>query len=185
MKSSVSQSLVEPYAEAIMEIAQSQNLVDEFGDNIAGIRAALSESDDLRNFLAVPLAKDEAKKEVIQQVFGDQVHPIMLNFMLLMVDKRRIMFLDEVGVAFQGLLRQLRQISLAEITSAIELSEEQAESIRNKVKAMTGAQSVELEVSVKPELIGGVIIKVGSQIVDASIRGQLRRLSNRLVGSVS
>jgi F-type H+-transporting ATPase subunit delta len=183
--SSVSQSLVEPYAEALMEIAQAQNLVDEFGENVEGIRTALAESADLRNFLAVPLVEDEAKKAAIRQIFGDQVHAIVHDFMLLLVDKRRIMFLDDICIAFQGLLRQLKQIALAEITSAIALSEAQEEAIKNKVKTMTGAQSVELSVSVKPELIGGVIIKVGSQIVDASIKGQLRRLSNRLVGSVA
>jgi F-type H+-transporting ATPase subunit delta len=98
----------------------------------------------------VPLVEDESKKAVIRQIFGDQIHPIVLDFMLLLVDKRRIMFLDDICIAFQGLLRQLKQIALAEITSAIALNDDQEEAIKAKVRAMTGAQSVELAVWSNP-----------------------------------
>jgi F-type H+-transporting ATPase subunit delta len=82
---------------------------------------------------------------------------------------------------YQELLRQLRGTVLAEVTSAIDLSESQQDQIRQKVVAMTGAEQVDLAVSIEPDLLGGVIIKVGSQVVDASLRGQLRRLSMQLI----
>jgi F-type H+-transporting ATPase subunit delta len=82
---------------------------------------------------------------------------------------------------YQELLRQLRGTVLAEVTSAIDLSELQQDQIRQKVVAMTGAEQVDLAVSIEPDLLGGVIIKVGSQVVDASLRGQLRRLSMQLI----
>ncbi|NJM95426.1 MAG: ATP synthase F1 subunit delta, partial [Acaryochloridaceae cyanobacterium CSU_5_19] len=69
---------------------------------------------------------------------------------------------------------------LAQVVSTVELSAEQHRSITQKVQQMTEANQVELETSLDPELIGGVIIKIGSQVLDASIRGQLRRMNNAM-----
>jgi F-type H+-transporting ATPase subunit delta len=66
------------------------------------------------------------------------------------------------------------------VASAVELTDEQKQSVREKVIAMTSANQVELNTKIDPDLIGGVIIKVGSQVVDASLRGQLRRIGLRL-----
>jgi len=74
----------------------------------------------------------------------------------------------------------MNQTVLAEVISAVELTEAQQQAIREKVKGMTNAHEVELDQKVDRDLIGGVIIKVGSQVIDASLRGQLRRLSLRL-----
>jgi F-type H+-transporting ATPase subunit delta len=75
-------------------------------------------------------------------------------------------------------------VALAEVTAAVQLTEAQEETLKQKVQNLTQSQSVELSVKINPDLIGGVIIKVGSQIIDASIRGQLRRLSTSLVAGV-
>ncbi|HBE47932.1 MAG TPA: ATP synthase F1 subunit delta, partial [Cyanobacteria bacterium UBA11369] len=91
-----------------------------------------------------------------------------------------ILFLEGIAKQYLALLRKLNQAVLAEVTSAVALSEEQQNAVREKVIAMTGARSVDLDLKTDPDLIGGVIIKVGSQIVDASLRGQLRRISLRL-----
>lgn len=181
--SSLSQTVVEPYAEALMSLAKERNIVGDIGNDVEFILAALASSDDLKRFLSVPLIKDEAKKATINNVFGAQVNPLTLQFLLLLVDRSRILFLEPVCLKFQSLLRQMNQIAFAEVISAIPLSDEQQDTLRHRVTAMTNAQGVELNIKVDPELIGGVIVKVGSQIVDASIRGQLRRLTSSLVVS--
>ena len=84
---------------------------------------------------------------------------------------------------FQAKVRELKQAVLAEVISAVELSDEQKETVRQKVQRMTEARSVELETRVDPDLIGGVIIQIGSQVLDASIRGQLRRIGLQLGAS--
>lgn len=102
---------------------------------------------------------------------------------MLLVDRRRILLLEPICEQYITLLRQKNQTVLAEITSAVPLSQEQEQAIREKVIAMTNAHQVELETKIDRDLIGGVIIKVGSQVIDASLRSQLRRLSLRLSGS--
>jgi len=102
---------------------------------------------------------------------------------MLLVDRRRIIFLEGICQQYLKLLRQLRQAVLAEVTSTVELNEDQKNAIRDKVRAITNANSVDIETKIDPELIGGVIIKVGSQVIDASLRGQLRRIALRLTSS--
>ncbi len=172
--------VLEPYAQALMSLGQSQNLVDRFGEDVQNILDTLNGSEELAQFMASPLAKADAKKGVLNQVFGEALHPFTKNFLMLLVDRRRILFLDGICRQYQVLLRKLKQTVLAEVTSTVELNDAQKSSIRDKVKAMTSANEVEIETTIDPSLIGGVIIKVGSQVIDASLRGQLRRISLRL-----
>jgi F-type H+-transporting ATPase subunit delta len=139
----------------------------------------LTESADLREFIANPVIKPEDKKNVIKRVMGD-TNPYLLNFLLLLVDKRRIAFLAEVAAQYLNLLRKLKQTVLAEVISAKELSDEQKQSVIEKVKGMTNASDLELKTTIDPSLLGGLIIKVGSQVLDASVRGQLRRIGMSL-----
>ncbi len=178
--SSFNQAFVEPYAEALMSLAKEQGLVEALGNDMQLIIGSLQSSEELRHFLSVPLVKKSGKKSAIESLFGSQVNPVTLNFLKLVVDRGRIAFLEPICSRFQDLLREMNQISLAEVTSAVPLTDEQQETLRRKVIDMTNAHGVELSINVNPDLIGGVIIKVGSQVVDASIRGQLRRLTSNL-----
>jgi F-type H+-transporting ATPase subunit delta len=179
----VTSEVFEPYAQALMSLAKSHNLVDRFGDDIVSLLGVLKESQDLEAFLANPITNAEAKKGVIRQIVGDSLHPYLLNFLLLLVDRRRIGFVGGIFRKFQALLRELRQTVLAEVTSAVELTDAQKQAVREKVVSMMGAQQVELETRIDPSLIGGVIIKVGSQVIDASLKGQLRRIGIRLASA--
>lgn len=169
-----------PYAQALMSLAKSDNLSDRFGEDASSVLNLLKASPDLDQFLESPVIDLEAKKAVLQQILGDQVHPYMRNFLLLIVDHRRVAFLSGILKQYQVLLRELNQTALATVTSAVELNEGQQQTIRDRVIALTGARQVELETTIDPDLIGGVIIKVGSQIIDASLRGQLRRIALKL-----
>lgn len=176
----VASQIVEPYAKALMSVAQSNDLVDRFGEDVGFLLGVLDESSELEGFLVHPLVNADAKKSVLRQVTGETVHPFVSNFLQVLVDRRRIPFLRGVCKQYQALLRDLRQTVLADVTSAVELNDGQKELVRQKVVALTGAQQVDLESRIDPELIGGVIIKVGSQVIDASLRGQLRRIGIRL-----
>lgn len=185
MKSSlISAEIAEPYAQALMSVAQSADQVDRIGEDVTSFLSILAESEDLSACLASPIVEAGVKKAVLRQVAGEQLHPFTLNFLLVLVDRGRILFVEDVLKQFQNLLRQLRKTILAEVTSAVELTGEQQDAIRQRVLGMTQADQAELDLRVDPALIGGVIIKVGSQVVDASLRSQLRRIGMKL-GSAS
>ncbi|MES1021471.1 ATP synthase F1 subunit delta [Gloeocapsa sp. BRSZ] len=183
MKGGAATQIVEPYAQALMSVARNNNLTEQFGEDIRALLNILENSEQLRDFLANPFVSVEDKKAVLQRVVGEGINPYLRNFLMLLVDRRRILLLEEICKQFLAILRQLNQTVLAEVVSAVDLTEEQQQAVREKVIAMTNAREVELDTKIDPDLIGGVIIRVGSQVFDASIRGQLRRLSLRLSGS--
>jgi F-type H+-transporting ATPase subunit delta len=168
--------IMEPYAEALMALASSQNMTEQIGSEAIGIQEALAASPELSAFLASPVYAKEQKKAVIRQLFDGKIHAYFLSFLLLLVDKQRIELVAGICDRYRALLRDLQKAVLAEVTSTVELNDAQRQSIVEQVKGMTGAQSVELQSILDPELIGGVVIKVGSQVIDASLRGQLRRI---------
>jgi len=174
--------IVEPYAQAFMSLAKSHDLVDRFGEDVNFLLGVLASAEDLRNLLTRPLINVEVKKGVLRQIAGEQLHPYTLNFLMLLIDRGRVPFLEEICKQFQVLLRGLRQTALAEVISAVELTDAQKDAVRQRVKDLVGAQQVELETRLDSDLIGGVIIKVGSQVIDASLKGQLRRIGLRLTG---
>ena len=176
----MNEQVVQPYAQALMSVARSNNLTEQFGEDARTLTNLLRESEQFRNFLANPFVSISDKKAVLGRVVGDNVNPYMRNFLMLLVDRRRIILLEGICQQYLALLRQLNQTVLAEVASAVELTEEQKQAVRDKVIAMTNARQVELETRIDQSLIGGAIVKVGSQVIDASIRGQLRRLSLRL-----
>ncbi len=175
----ISSEIAEPYAQALMSVAQQNGLTEQFGNTCREIESLMEESQDFSDFIANPVTNPEAKKAVLRQVFGD-ANPYFINFLMLLIDKRRIVFLKEIAAQFTDLLRKLNQVVLAEVTSAKDLNDGQKQALVERVKGITEARDVELKITIDPELIGGVIIKVGSKIIDASVRGQLRRIGMSL-----
>ncbi|PSR19527.1 F0F1 ATP synthase subunit delta [filamentous cyanobacterium CCP3] len=180
---SLSSEIAGPYAKALMSVADDNNAADQVGGEVANLLEVLASSDELIGFLANPLMAPDSKKEVLRQIAEGNVSGFLLNFLMLLVDRGRIAFLRPVLQQYQALLRERNQTVLADVTSAVELSDDQQNAIRDRVKTMTGANSVELSIQIDPSLIGGLIIKVGSQVIDASLRGQLRRIGMQLAAT--
>jgi F-type H+-transporting ATPase subunit delta len=168
--------IVEPYAKALMSVAQSNDLTEQFGTEIRSMLELMKNSPELVEFVVNPTISRENKKAVLSRILGEEINPYMRNFLMLLVDKGRLFCLEGIGKEYLAQLRKVNQTVLAEVTSAVELTEDQMSTVRDKVKAMTGAREVEIESTIDRDLLGGVIIKVGSQVLDASLRGQLRRI---------
>jgi F-type H+-transporting ATPase subunit delta len=180
-QTSANAGMIEPYAEALMSLAQDQNLTDQFGENVSTTLGLIESSPELGDFLTNPFVKADSKKAVVRQLFESEVQPYFLNFLLVLIDRRRIFLVEGICRQYRVLLRKLKNAVLAEVTSTIKLSDSQRDSVVQKVKELSSAAEVELETKIDPDLIGGVIIKVGSQVLDASIRGQLRRIGVSLL----
>jgi F-type H+-transporting ATPase subunit delta len=176
----VTSQIAEPYAQALMAIAKSGDLVDTFSGSVGDLLDTLKSSPELGSVLSSPVVPGASKKAILRQLLNDQIHPYMMNFLLVLVDRGRIAFVEGICKQYQALVRELKQTVLAEVISAVPLSEDQQSAVCAKVQAMTGAQQVELEMTQDADLIGGVVIKVGSQVIDASLRGQLRRIGLKL-----
>ena len=104
----------------------------------------------------------------------------MTVFLLLLVERGRIEVLEQIAQKFLELSFKQESIEIAKITSSIQLSAQQQKDIAEKLKVITGAKQIKLALKVDPALIGGFTIEIGSKMIDTSIRGQLKQISNLL-----
>ena len=172
--------VAEPYAEALLDLAKSNDSLKETTNDINIVSQFLANSSDLKKFLGNPLITREAKKNVVKDIIGEQIAPSTLKFLLLLVDRNRIQVLDSIAQKFLELSYKQESIEIAKITSSIQLSAEQQKEIAEKLKGITGAKQIKLALKIDPQLIGGFTIEIGSKMIDTSIRGQLRQISNLL-----
>jgi len=176
--------LTEPYAEALLDLAQSQNQLVPIEQELAELKQLLQTVPELARVLQQPTISPERKKNVLRQVLAGQVQPVVLNFLLLLVDRGRIVLLERIISSFQDMARNLRGTRLARVRSAVPLTPEQAQRLTERLTQLSGARQVELEMTVDPSLLGGFTVQLGSQFLDTSLRSQLQRLALRLSQSV-
>ena len=172
--------VAEPYAEALLDLAKSTDSLKETTNDMNIVTQFLANSSDLKKFLGNPLITKDAKKNVVKDIFGEQIDGSTLKFLLLLVDRGRIEVLDSIAQKFLELSYKQDSIEIAKITSSIQLSADQQQSIAEKLKAITGAKQIKLALKVDPQLIGGFTIEIGSKMIDTSIRGQLKQISSLL-----
>jgi len=166
-----------PYAEALLDLAKSNDSLKETTNDMNIVSQFLANSSDLKKFLGNPLITKEAKKNVVKDILGEQIDGSTLKFLLLLVERGRIELLENIAQKFLELSFKQESIEIAKITSSIQLSAQQQKEIAEKLKVITGAKQIKLALKVDPALIGGFTIEIGSKLIDTSIRGQLKQIS--------
>lgn len=169
-------TIATPYAEALLQVSESRKETDTVAAQARELLAIWNASPELRAAMASPVLEPEAKKAALAKLFNDQLTESFQNLLKLLADRQRIAVLDAVLTRFLELYRELRQITLARVTSATPLSEEQQQQLNAKVRAIAGTEAVEFDLAVDPALIGGFVVSMGSRVIDASLSGQVRRL---------
>jgi F-type H+-transporting ATPase subunit delta len=172
--------IAEPYAEALLELATTNSSLKETTNDINIVSQFLANSSDLKKFLGNPLITREAKKNVLKDVLEEQISASSLKFLMLLVDRGRVAFLDKIAQKFLELSYKKDAIEIAKVTSSIALSAQQQKDLAEKLKVLTGAKQIKLALRVDPKLIGGFTVEIGSKLIDTSVRGQLKKISSLL-----
>jgi F-type H+-transporting ATPase subunit delta len=168
------------YARALYEAASEQGRVDVARSELAELAGALETTPELEAFLANPQLDPGAKESVLDEVTAG-ADPVVRNFVRLVASKGRAGQLRPIAEEFEALVDREQGRLKVELTTAYELTDEEADAIVRKIEQASG-QTVEATRSVDPELVGGMILQAGSLRVDASVRGRLVRLRRELVG---
>ena len=169
-------TITTPYADAFLQVAESRGEVDAIINQSKSILEIWNSSSDFREAMASPVLEVDSKKAALEKLFSKDLNPSFMNLLKLLADRNRIGFLNSVLERLLELYREQRNIALATVTSASELTENQQNELIQKVQVIAGTDNLELNLQVDPALIGGFIIKVGSKVIDASLAGQVRRL---------
>jgi F-type H+-transporting ATPase subunit delta len=172
--------VAERYAKSLLEMATEDDIVAEVEGDFHTVREAIAGSRDLRNFLATPIIDDHRKESILTEIFATRVSPLVGRFISLMARKGRASQLPDIVEAFEDLLDRVRQITPAEITTAVVLDPEQRARLEAHLTTMSGG-SLRPVYRVDPELIGGFRARFQDRMVDASVRHQLERLRESLI----
>ena len=173
--------VVRRYAATLIEAAVETGVIDPVQEDVEGLVATLHQAADLVAFLANPLLGAQVQQNVLEELFAGKVQELTLNFLLLMAQRRRGNLLPEVLEAFLQLAEERAGLVRAEVRSAVELSEEQKEQLRQRLAAYTGSKIL-LQTQTDKSLRGGMIARVGDTVLDGSLTTQLERLHRQLTG---
>lgn len=165
------------YAEAALEIGRADGTLDRWERELERLSAALAD-DQLRMLAEHPAVPFVEKERVIRRVAGD-VSPEVLNLVLLMIRRGRPRAIPRMVEHFANLVRRERGVSLAEVRTALPLDESQRDAVMERLHALTGDE-IEINEVVDESLIGGITVRIGDRLYDASVRSRLERLRTRL-----
>jgi len=162
------------YARSLFEVAKEQDKLDEVREQLGEVADAVSADRELQIFFFSPYFSTEEKEDGLRKVI-DGAEPAVLNFLELLVEKHRMPALFRIRRVYDELWEHENKLLPVEITSAVELDEEIAQRIGEQIGKQTG-QHVELTKTVDPDIIGGLVLRVGNSILDASIRTRIETL---------
>ena len=171
------------YARALFDAAKEHGKLDEIREQLDTFVAMIREVPELEALIRNPELDPPAKAEALAAVLQD-ADELLRNFARLVAEKGRAPMLEEIADEYDALLAAEEKILNVELTTAFELSDSEADSIVKQIEEASG-QRVDAERAVDPELIGGLVLKVGSLEVDSSVRGRLDRLRRELAGATT
>ena len=164
-----------PYASAVYDIAKETGSLSSWSDALANIAAVINDC-QISNLLDDPATSKAEKAGLIIKVLGDKLDPLQQNLIKLMSENDRLMIFSDVMTQFEIARAKAENKIDAEVTSAFELTAEQTEELIKTLKNNLGCD-ITLTTTVDKSLIGGVIIKAGDTIIDASMKSQLDSLA--------
>jgi F-type H+-transporting ATPase subunit delta len=166
------------YAEALLEAAGEKGRLAEVREDLAEFAGAVASMDELRSFLRNPQIDSHVKRDALAELLAD-ADELVRNFLLLLAEKGRIAEITEIHAEFERLIAQEARVLELELTTAVELSDDEAAQLVRRFEDAAGRR-VEATRRVDPDIIGGIVVQAGSRRLDASVRGRLDRLRQEL-----
>jgi F-type H+-transporting ATPase subunit delta len=168
------EEIAQVYARALFEVAKEQSKLDLVREQLGQFADALNENGDLRVFFFSPYFSTEEKKDGLHRSL-DGADPAIVNFLETLLERHRMPVIFRIRGAYERLWDQENQTLPVEVTSAVDLDDATVKSIGERIGQQTG-QRVELTSTVDPAILGGIVLRVGNSILDASIKHRLDQL---------
>ncbi len=163
------------YAKSLLELSVEQDQLEQVYEDMTNVAQTVSESRDLRVMLNSPVIKPDLKAKVLDQIFAGNIGEMAHKFIKLITEKGRERLLGGIAAAYMIQYKAFKKVSQAEVISATPLDNEARKKVEEMLQKLAPGLA-ELKETINPELIGGYILKVGDQMIDASVSTQLREL---------
>ena len=167
------------YARSLFEAADDEGKLDEVRDQLSAFADALDGDHDMQVFFFSPYFSTQEKKEGLHKTISG-AEPIFVNFLELLIENHRMPAIFRIRRGYEALWEERNKLLPVHVTSAVELDEETVRGIGDRIAEQTG-RNVELSSNVQPDILGGIVVRVGNQVLDASIRNRLDTLRRQVV----
>jgi F-type H+-transporting ATPase subunit delta len=167
------------YARSLFEVAQEQDKLDLVRDQLGEFADAMDATRELQMFFFSPYFSTAEKVDGLDRTVSD-ADAIIVNFLKLLIENHRMPVIFRVRRVYDGLWREENKLLPVQVTSAVALDESTVRQIGDRIAEQTGRR-VDLSSSVEPDILGGIVVRVGNSILDASIRNRLEQLRKQVV----
>ena len=175
------EEIAQVYARSLFEVALEQDKLDELREQLGQFADAVSENRDLQVFLFSPYFSTHEKKEALGRAVSD-ADPAFTNFLEALLERHRMPAIFRIRQRYDVLWKKENRLLPVEVTSAIELDEATVASIGERIGKQTG-RKVQLSSHVDPDILGGIVLRVGNSVLDASIRNRLNQLRKQVASA--
>ena len=167
------------YARSLFGVALEQDKLDVVREQLGAFSDALSENRDLQVFFFSPYFATKEKQDGLERVVTD-ADPVILNFLKLLIEKHRMPVVFRIRSNYDSMWEEENKLLPVHITSAVELDSAIVEQLGDRISEQTD-RKVELSANVDPEILGGIVVRVGNSVLDASVRNRLEQLRKQVV----
>jgi F-type H+-transporting ATPase subunit delta len=169
------------YAQALFELAQEAGTVDQVSADLAAFSGLLTSSEDLQRFVKSPVFSAEEQVKALGALLARAgITGIAANFLKLVASKRRLFAIEDMIRGFNLLNDAAKGITRAAVTVAEPLKEEHVEALKSALAEISGGKDVDVTVKIDPSIIGGLIVQLGSRMVDGSLKTKLNSIRTRM-----
>ena len=175
-------TIAKNYAEALLLLARKANDLDGWGAAVNGVVAAMENDARLRRFLEAPQISAAEKSSVLGKAFEGKLPKMMVRFLQKLVQNRRQMLLPQIAIEYGNLVDETSGRIHAQVTLSRDASDADRKVIADQL-SRAFAKTVVPHMSVNPDILGGVVVKVGDRVMDGSVRKRLKTLKARIVSA--
>ncbi len=169
------------YAKALLTLGKEDGKYKEYGEGISGFAHLLEREPELQDALLNPVhSREDRRKLLLKMIELLQLPPLVANLLQLMFDKHRLNALEGVAQSYRQLVDAVENISRARVKATISLDEAVQKRLRKALEKLTGSKVV-MEVEEDPDILGGVLTRVGDLVLDGSVRSQINSLRESLI----
>jgi F-type H+-transporting ATPase subunit delta len=172
------EDLAQVYARSLFEVARDQGKIDDVREQLGEVADAIEGDRNVATFFFSPYFSTEEKKDGLHKAV-EGADEIVMNFLELLLEKHRMPVIYRIRREYDALWREENKMLPVQLTSAVELDEELVRSLGDRISERTGRR-VDLQATVNPDIVGGIVLRVGNSILDASIRNRLEQLRKQV-----
>jgi F-type H+-transporting ATPase subunit delta len=174
-------SLARRYAAALFDAAKDADIIDKVESDLGLLTYSLQTMPRLKEMMMHPLIPAARKKHLAAEIFAAEIDTLTLNFLGLLIDKRREAVIEDIESEYVQLADLFRGIIAVTVTSAVTLTHDEQSRLKTKLEGLTG-KKVELDLAEDPSIMGGLIVRIGDTVIDGSVTGYLAALKDQLLG---